>query len=113
MMVMPTDIAAYTPASRTAAMNRFSRSAALIFQARSVSLGLRCNRLPRGGIERKYDVHLVLGLILNNHEAPRDLAVLSEAQHLARQEGILQFHLPQLIADGRLVQAAGVLNGGR
>ena len=72
-------------------------------------LGLRRDRLARRRIVREDDVHLVAGLVLDDHEG-FDLAVLAEAQHLAGQQRVLRFRLAQLVADGRLVEAAGALD---
>src|SRR5947209_19059274 len=71
------------------------------------------NGVAGGCIFREHDVHFAAGFVLYDDERSADLSVRAELQFAAGQQRILQINLLERIADGSLVQAAGLLDGGR
>src|SRR2546427_7437699 len=110
MIVIPTDIAAYTPASINAEISRLTKSIVFIGTERSGRRGDGCGSRPTLGIN---DLHLAARLVLYDHERRIDLPVLSEPQNLPGQQGILQLHGSQRVADGVPVEASGSFDGVR
>src|SRR3954470_15290353 len=102
------------PASKNAAISRFKKSTPVIETGAQECLLLCCgnrrNGVARGSVFRENNVHLAAGLVLHDHERSPDLTIRTKLKFAAGQQRIFQIYFAQSIADGSLVETAGLLD---